>query len=803
MRRAPLARSFVALALAGCGGDAPPPRPEAAPTLLADENARPGDSGWAIDDEGSDAAFGAYARPLSVRAGDRVDVMAAAGSPQTVTWAVYRLGWYAGTGGRKLTDGSALIGPQPPPFVDASTGLVECRWPSSLSFTVGDDWPSGLYVARLASPLGGARYAPFVVRDDRPAAVAAVLPTATAQSYNAWGGESLYVDTMFHFPIGHGYQVSYDRPFLDGAGGGSLIASVLPAIQFLEANGYDVTYLADHDVAHEPSPLLRAKLAMALAHDEYWTRSMRDHYEQARDAGVDLAFLGANTGYWQIRLDAAPDGMPDRRQTGYKEAADLDPLRHVDDADVTASFRSPILGRPENALLGIMSSDWHTIDFPWVVRGSSSWVYAGVGVGDGDLIPGLVGVESDKIIDNGLTPSGIVVLADSPTIGGDAGGLNKQQATVYPTAAGGFVFAAGSIRFPATLGGVRGQVKAQQLMRNLIVRAGGVPLTDGNTVRAHDGFAAADLSRAAAAVTTLAGSPGAPGFADGPASAARFDSPMGLAIAADGALIVVDAGNRRIRRVGTDPGRTVTTLAGDGTVGDDDGRPGRFRTPYAALATPDGAVLVSDPKGKRIRRVAPDGTVSTVASGLPAPAGLARTADGTLYVSDLLDGQVRTVSGSGAAALVMPQATPEGGFGTVTGLLGDGASVLVIDSGKRMLRRLDGGGALVRLAGNSDGGFADGDGNAARMWPVLGLARVGGSLVFADTGNYRLRVVDPGTDAPSTTVRTLAGVPSLSHADGDGAHAGFVLPTGVAWDASRNVLYVADTGNSTIRELHF
>src|SRR5439155_7218482 len=104
----------------------------------------------------------------------------------------------------------------------------------------------------------------------------------------SWGGESLYLDTRFHFPVGHAYEVSYDRPFAAAMGAGVSFASSLPALRWLEANGYDVTYLADHDVAGDVAVLARARLALVLAHDEYWSRAMRDHYEAARDLGVSL-----------------------------------------------------------------------------------------------------------------------------------------------------------------------------------------------------------------------------------------------------------------------------------------------------------------------------------------------------------------------------------------------------------------------------------------------------------------------------------------------------------------------------------
>ncbi|HZS40700.1 MAG TPA: N,N-dimethylformamidase beta subunit family domain-containing protein [Polyangia bacterium] len=775
------------------------------PNLIADENALAGDPGWEIDSAAPSLA--AFARPLSLRAGERLDVPASSDTPAAVSWAVYRLGQYGGAGARKLAEGGPItVGKQPDPFIDAATGLVECRWTPSFSVDVGHDWLSGTYVVKLQRADGGATYAPFIVRDDRRADVIVVMPTATDAAYNDWGGESLYVDTRFNFPAGHAHEVSYDRPNTAGAGGGYMLSTALPTARYLEANGYDVTYVADHDLDGTPSTLDRAKLVLALGHDEYWSRATRDHYDAARAAGISLGFFGANVAYWQVRYDAAWDGLPLRRQIGYKEDADLDPLRHVDDPDVSGAFRGDVLKRPENALLGVMSVDWHMVDFPWVVEDPASWIYAGLGVQKGDVFPAVVGIESDAVVDNGFTPHGVLVVAQSPTVGGAVWGIDQQQATVYDTTAGGFVFAAGSIRFAGTLSGARGQLGPQKILRNLIARAGGQPHGAEDTLDAESGFPAADFARAAAQVTTVAGSPGVAGFADGPGAAAQLSSPLGVALAPDGALIVADGGNHRIRRVAPDAAHTVSTLAGSGFVGDDDGpaASATFRNPWGVAVAADGTVFVTDVQSRRVRQIAADGTVSTIAgdsAALSGPTGIALAADGTLWVTELYSGAVRTIAPGGATQAVALDTGTDGGLGFPTGIFADGGSFVVVDSGNRVLRRLDPGGRLTVIAGSSEGGFADGSGADARLGPMVGVARLGPSLVFADAGNYRVRVVEPGPDLASTRVRTLAGSGRFAAADGAGASAGLVAPTGLAIDVLRNIIYVADTGNHTIRAL--
>jgi len=764
----------------GDGGSPNAPLPPRMPDLVWNENQKPGDDGWHADFSAGDPDFNLYVRPQSVFAGDTVDVQVSAGAHSAATWQVYRLGYYAGAGGRKLANGDTTIDPQPAPTIDSTTGMVECAWGKTFSIPVGADWVSGVYLARVELPDGTARFAPFIVRDRRAVDVLAVLPTNTDQAYNPYGGESLYIDTRFGLTAGHGYKVSFDRPFDINGQGGYFLYSAMPTVEYLEANGYDVTYSADVDVHVDSSNLTRARLVMALAHDEYWSRTMRDHYEAARAAGVSEAFLGANIGFWQVRFEPGADGTPNRRMVGYKEAAALDPLASTDPADVTAAFRGDVLNRPENALLGVMSGDWHFADFPWRVSDASHWIYDGMGVQNGDIIPGLVGLETDFTQNNGATPSGIDIVGQSPTISGDYETTNDQaQATVYQPTANSFVFAAASIRFAATLSGPRGQVKAQRIVRNLIAHAGGSPLAPENTLGAADGWAKPDLSQAPASLPIVAGAVGDCRAADGAGGSARFAAPAGLAVLSDGSVVIADAAGHRIRQMAATADRTVSTLAGSGASGDTDGAAGSaaFHAPWAVAVAPDGSAWVTDRIGGSVRHIA-GGNVTTAARkpDVAAPAGITVAGDGSVYVVDGVIGGLTVIAPGGA---ISHPALPAGTF--LTGAFMDGSDLYFADSGRCALVDRAADGTLTTMQGEV--GFSDGNLGSAGICPMGQIAKQGSVYLVGDGGNGTVRVVDRAAGK----VRSFAAPGSMVH------------PLGVAVDATRRIVYVADTGNCVVR----
>lgn len=332
-------------------------------------------------------------------------------------------------------------------------------------------------------------------------------------------------------------------------------------------------------------------------------------------------------------------------------------------------------------------------------------------------------------------------------------------------------------------------------------------------------------------VTTIAGLAGNPGFADGVASEARFQNPAGVAVGADDSIYIADAGNNRIRSVRLQPDLSgnpqwvVSTLAGSGTAGFADGpaASAKFNNPQAVSVDVGGVVYVADTANHRIRQIALDGTVSTIAgdgtAGLTdgvvtqarfnSPRGLAVDQNGNIYVADTGNAAVRLITSAG-------QVTTLAGDGTIgstdfpprfdcpSGVAVNGSTVYVYlaDKGNHRIRRLDSTGTVITVAGQGRG-FADGSATSARFAEPSGIAiDASGKILVTDAINSLIRQVDPvlAASGASGAVSTLAGSGERGHSDGAGSLAAFLTPRGVA-STSSSAIIVADTGNHTLRRL--
>ena len=398
------------------------------------------------------------------------------GTPYSIS--IYRLGWYAGYGGRLMAYDVGLVGHAQGYYdgasrmlvdcsachADVKTGLVEANWQPSYTLMVPSDWTTGIYLAKFTDRNQMETYVPFDVLGNFHSLYLAVTPDTTYAAYNAWGGYSLYdADNVVHVVQGvnlpRGVEVSFDRPYADTQGASQVLVYEIDAIRWMERQGYDLSYISDVDLHENPAQLLNHHAYLSLGHDEYWTKEMRDGVENARNHGVNLAFLGANAAYWQMRFEPDGAGMPNRTivcykvETGNGDLA-VDPLYGKDNSRVSAQWRDPVIGRPENALIGIMYSNLthQRLGFPWRVSPViHSPLIDGSGLQAGQSYGcDLVGYEWDRVFTNGATPQGLEVLAQSPTLT-ESGKADFSDTTSYIASSGALVFASGSIYWTLAL----------------------------------------------------------------------------------------------------------------------------------------------------------------------------------------------------------------------------------------------------------------------------------------------------------------------------------------------------------------
>lgn len=319
-------------------------------------------------------------------------------------------------------------------------------------------------------------------------------------------------------------------------------------------------------------------------------------------------------------------------------------------------------------------------------------------------------------------------------------------------------------------------------------------------------------------VSTLAGT-GSAGSANGSGTVAQFRAPHGVAFDSSGNVFVADFSSNKIRRV--TPAGVVSTFAGSGASSSVDGQgtAASFNSPRQVAVDSSGTVYVAESEGHKIRKITPDGVVSTLAgSGVQGsadgagsaasfrfPFGIAVDSIGNVYVGDLNNNKVRKISPDGVVSTLAGSGASGGANGTgaaasfnrPAGVAVDvDGNVYVVEVTGQRVRKITPAGVVSTLAGSGVQGSADGNGTAASFRNAEGIAVDGdGNVLVADTGNHKIRRI-----TPAGVVSTLAGSGAQDSAEGDVAAASFNGPKGIAVDASGTVL-VGDTGNNKIRKI--
>jgi len=431
----------------------------AATNPIVVENQQPGTDNWQIPNAGYQQAddisnqIKGYASAPSVNKGANLTFYVTVNPAGTFSMDIYRMGWYGGLGGRLITSTGLVGGVSQPacPTVDNATLLLACNWSPSYTLAVPTTWTDGVYLAVLSSTVGSYQnYVPFVVRDDsRQAGLLYQQPVNTYQAYNSWGGKSLYTYNSTNST--RAYKVSFDRPYSDD-GSADYFGWEVYLVQWLEQNGYDVTYATDVDVATNPSRMRSTKGLLVAGHNEYWSASMYDAVQGARDAGVSLAVFGSNDAYWQVRYESSGSGKANRVLVCYKTSDapnPVDPISVSNPALTTTQWRQSPVNRPEQTLFGVQftSQTGNTWDntVPYVVSNSGHWAYSGTGFSDGSSVAGIAGYEADRVFNEFPQPSNQAssLLSRSPYTS-VTGASDYQNAVVYKALSGAYVFASGT-----------------------------------------------------------------------------------------------------------------------------------------------------------------------------------------------------------------------------------------------------------------------------------------------------------------------------------------------------------------------
>ena len=330
-------------------------------------------------------------------------------------------------------------------------------------------------------------------------------------------------------------------------------------------------------------------------------------------------------------------------------------------------------------------------------------------------------------------------------------------------------------------------------------------------------------------IATVAGN-GAQGYSGDniPAVTASIYALSGLTLDAAGNLYFADTGNHRIRKVALDG--TITTVAGNGNEGFfGDGGPAllaQLDTPRGVAVDAAGNLYIADTANARVRKVSASGVITTIAgtgnasySGDGGPAAQAELYDprqlaidtaGNLYVVDrsnqrirkiATDGTITTVAGNGKQAYL-----GDGGLATAASLyVPDGVAVdaagnmYICESQSATIRKVTADGIIHTLVGTGKFGFG-GDGGPAILAqlndPQAVAADAAGNVYVADEDNQRIRMVTP--DGIINTI-TGNGTRNFSGDGGPAVNATISLPQGIA--AGPNGIYFVDSGNNRIRVL--
>ncbi len=474
--------------------------------IITRENSRQGTENWMLtkvkrnenepSDEGWHRRKGieGYVSHMSIKAGDTLNIYVSTDPASYYKIEIYRMGYYGGKGGRlmkmfkphlgDIQKGITQVTPSDGPF-----NMIECNWEVSARLKIPEDWVSGVYLGKLSTfyDVEADAYFIFIVKDDRKADILVQCSDFTWQSYNRWPAKRSMYDSprsMWDSRKHDSYAAGFFRPYTVYLnpwpaefepltnGSGEFLLTEFPLVYWLEKEGYDVSYVSQMDVFENSSELLRSKVFVSVGHDEYLPQKSYDNITNARNEGVNIAFLCGNS--YTGRVELIRSAYDRTKWAGMRS------VKHV-----TGNYTDPdLMG---STSYGVGHADWTCV-------APDHWVFEGSGMKKGDIIPELVGWEyhGPPLAEY---HKDFEILAEGPVVrhqGADAGD-SRYASTIYTAPKGNYVFNAGTIWWCKGLSSPPGNIvppyvssplfehedpRVQRITKNVIDRMIAVELTE-------------------------------------------------------------------------------------------------------------------------------------------------------------------------------------------------------------------------------------------------------------------------------------------------------------------------------------
>ncbi len=385
--------------------------------------------------------------------------------------------------------------------------------------------------------------------------------------------------------------------------------------------------------------------------------------------------------------------------------------------------------------------------------------------------------------------------------------------------------------------GVKAQISDFEFGFSARVFKKGVKMTNFRPIYNPEEIPATSTNRYSTVTTVTykpASTSSAAGYEDGDIAQAKFNSPHGICIDNNGNLYVTERYGNRVRKVDFETGK-VSTIAGDisavaGAAGlvNGTGTEARFNNPMDIAVDSKGNLYVAESGNNCIRKITPEGTVTTFVGGTKGyadgdladaqfnnPFGLAIDAEDNLYVTDRGNhrirkvtptGTVTTIAGRGGASAEDGDALTQATFNNPAGIAIDkDGNLIITEAGGNRVRKVDLTASTVSLvagdnsAAAGEEGSKDGDPLLARFTMPIGVAcDQYGEIYVADFNKHNVRRI-----SPENIVFTLAGKSGGSFVDNTlGTAAFFKQPANLAYDTKNRCLYVADFNNHAIRKIN-